>query len=113
VAQRVLVDIDPAGGVGQRADTRMKSGAVCGGTTWIMSKDLDVSRVFCRASVFVNQAFFAGPSMRVRLCMKCRSASYASTYFHQRRHIVLDAEQHAAGIVELDVDVAEPPVRFQ
>jgi hypothetical protein len=37
VLQRVLVDIDPAGLVRQGL-WRTKSGAVCGGQTWIMSK---------------------------------------------------------------------------
>jgi hypothetical protein len=108
----VWIDIDPAGGIGQRADALMKSGAVCGGTTWIMSKDFSTISLLPPGVGDLEPGLFRRAVDPTRLCMKLRSAVFFDVFI-KRGHIVLDAEQHAAGIAELDVDVSEaarPPV---
>jgi hypothetical protein len=61
--QRVLVDIQPA--LSAKGLERTKSGASCGGQTWIMSK-LRSMVSFLSSLVTSNQAFFAGPSIFTR-----------------------------------------------
>jgi hypothetical protein len=75
--QRVLVDIQPA--LSAKGLERTKSGASCGGQTWIMSK-LRSMVSFLSSLVTSNQAFFAGPSIFTRRLLKLRATPYFLIY---------------------------------
>ena len=53
----------------------MKSGADCGGQTWIMSNSTSMVSGSVSGFETLNQAFFAGPSIAVRLWKKLSVAS--------------------------------------
>jgi hypothetical protein len=91
----------------------MKSGAVCGGQTWIMSNSTSTVCGSVSGSFTSNQAFFAGPSTATRLWKKFSVRVVAVSCSPSARDVVLDAEQHAAGVHELDVDVVSTPARCQ
>jgi hypothetical protein len=64
------------------------------------------------ASVFVTSkaAFFSRAVDASEVVHEVQMRIVLLNVLHQRRHILLDAEQHTAGIVELDVDVVQNAV---
>ena len=62
-------------------ETRMKSGAVWGGTTWSMSNSTVTSSGSVSGFATVKVAVLAGPSTDLRLWKKFSVAWYFSMYF--------------------------------
>lgn len=108
VAQRRRIDIDPAGGVGERARAH-EIGCL------LRRHDVDhVERADDRFAAAVGQCAHErraarGAVDRDEVVAERQRDPVALHVRHQRGHVVGDAEQRVAGIEELDVGGAEAP----
>ena len=105
--QACLVDLDPAGLVGERT----VADKVGSDLRWADMDHVETDRLFGDSAVgsrVGKPSFLTRPINRKQLRCEVQVGAIFFYILHQRRHIVLHTEQNRSGIVEMDRDIVDP-----